>query len=110
LTSIYSGFDIGGWDGIPGYLPRTEIFKDMYLAGICLNHRFEYVSSILGVDVYGLTSFRVGKGFESFFQDFTWSPDFGGAAGVGLSTAFGDIILGAGVNDQGEFAYYLMIN
>jgi NTE family protein len=110
LTSIYSGFDIGGWDGIPGYLPRDEIFKDMYLAGICFNHRFEYVSSILGVDVYGLTSFRVGKGFESVFQDFTWSPDFGGAAGVGLSTAFGDIILGAGVNDQGEFAYYLMIN
>lgn len=110
LTSLYSGFDIGGWDGIPGYLPRREIYKDIYLAGISFHHRFEYISSILGIDVYGLSSFRIGKGFENVIQEFTWSPDFGGAAGVGLNTALGDIILGAGVNDKGEFAYYLMIN
>jgi NTE family protein len=110
LTSVYSGFDIGGWDGIPGYMPKSVINNDIFLAGLSFSHRFGEVSKILGFDVYALSSIKIGKSWENVFEDCSFSPDFGGSAGLGMSTTFGDIIVGAGVNNKGEFAYYLMIN
>ena len=103
-------FDIGGWDGIPGYLPESLTFRDAVLAGIGFRQRFGFISDAIGMGMYVVGRFRMGNGWEVFPAPQDISFRFGGELGIGLDTVLGELILGAGMNQQGDLAWYLMFN
>ncbi len=110
FTNRQLSFDIGGWDGIPGYLTSKEIYDDVFLIGAAYQHRFETLSQVLGVDIYGITEFKVGNGWDDFpeFEELTLK--YGSAMGLGINSFFGDVILGIGINQDAQLAYYILMN
>lgn len=103
-------FDVGGWDGVPGYLPEALTSRDAVLAGIGLRQRFGFISEAIGMDTYLVGRFRLGNGWDVFPAPPDITFRFGGELGVGFDTILGELILGAGMNQQGDLAWYLMFN
>ena len=111
FTNRQMGFDIGGWDGIPGYLTSRNVYNDALMIGVAYQHRFKTISEVIGADIYGITQFRLGNGWD----EFPGSPDeidlkFGSGAGIGISSFLGDVIIGVGINQDAGVAYYILMN
>lgn len=99
-----------GWDGIPGYIPKEFGFDDILLQGFSFSHRFAELSSILSMDVYALGKIRFGfgKNRDVPLSDVEFTGGIG--AGIGLKNILGEMIFGAGLNEFGDFAFYVIMN
>ena len=110
IVAPWNCFDIGGWDGIPGYLPEFLACTDALMVGGGYRQRIPFVSDAIGMDTYTIVQFRAGNGYAGFPGWDNISVRFGGAMGVGINTILGEMIIGAGINHNLEMAYYLLFN
>ncbi len=110
FTTKQQSFDIGGWDGIPGYLFDHMIVDDAFLLGLQYQQRFGDFSDILGLDFYGIGQIRVGNGWDDFPDPADFSVKYGASLGLGVKSFLGDVILGIGMNQDAQLAYYLVMN
>ncbi len=110
ITAPWTCFDIGGWDGIPGYLPEFLACSDALMAGIGYQQRLAEVSEALNMDTYLIGQFRAGNGYTVFPG---WDQNairFGASFGIGIDTIIGEMIIGAGVNQDLRMGYYVLFN
>jgi hypothetical protein len=101
---------VGGWDGIPGYLPEFLACTDALTVGVGYRHRIPVLSEAIGMDTYAIAQFRAGNGYDGFPGWDDISVRFGGSAGFGVDTILGEMIVGVGLNQSLELAYYLLFN
>lgn len=103
-------FDIGGWDGVPGYLPDYRIRDHVIMLGSSYQHRFEDLSETLGVDCFAVGQLRGSMDWENGL--FVEEPDlsYGASVGIGITSFLGDLLLGYGLNEELEGAMYLLLN
>ena len=78
--------------------------------GCRYQQRFEELSEILGADIYAVGEARIGNGWDDFWAVDDFSVKYGVGIGVGIRSFLGDIVIGAGMNQNGETAYYLLMN
>jgi len=110
IAAPWTCFDVGGWDGIPGYLAEFLACTDAMTVGVGYRHRIPFISEAIGMDTYAIAQFRAGNGYDGFPGWDNISIRFGGAAGFGVDTILGEMIIGVGVNQSLELAYYLLFN
>ncbi|MCF7942408.1 MAG: patatin-like phospholipase family protein [Spirochaetia bacterium] len=103
-------FDLGGWDGVPGYLPDHQVVDDIAMTGVQYQYRFDSLSEQLGIDIYGLGQARAGVTWEGTPSLEVMDLSYGAALGIGFSSFLGDVVIGAGINQNLEAAYYLLFN
>lgn len=61
-------FDVGGWDGIPGYLPEFLACTDALTVGLGYRQRIPFVSDAIGMDTYTIAQLRAGNGYDGFIE------------------------------------------
>ena len=107
----WNQFDLGGWDGVPGYVPRKTVHRDMIRSGVCFYHRFSAISGILGMDVFAVGQVRAGIGWSDDTSSFE-NPDYYGGigAGIGINSVLGELVFSGGVNYRGDWAVYILLN
>ena len=110
IAAPWTCFDVGGWDGIPGYLAEFLACTDAMTVGLGYRHRIPLISDAIGMDTYAIAQFRAGNGYDGFPGWDNISVRFGGSAGFGIDTILGEMIIGVGVNQSFELAYYLLFN
>ena len=59
-------FDVGGWDGIPGYLPEFLACTDALTVVLGYRQRIPFVSDAIGMDTYTIAQLRAGNGYDGF--------------------------------------------
>jgi len=110
IVSPRNYFDLGGWDGLPGLISEDQLRSDVLLAGVGYRQRMPLVSKAIGMDSYYMGHVRLGTGYDDFPGWSQLPVQVGAAAGIGLSTVMGDLVLGIGVNNTLDIAYYLLFN
>ena len=110
ITAPWTCFDIGGWDGIPGYLPEFLACSDALMAGLGYQQRLSEVSEALNMDTYLIGQFRAGNGYTEFPGWDQVAIRFGASFGIGIDTVIGELIMGAGVNQDLDLGFYLLFN
>ncbi|MBQ7507713.1 MAG: patatin-like phospholipase family protein [Spirochaetales bacterium] len=116
MRNVYTEY--GGWDGMPGYAAGT-LYSDFITGGIGLQIELKrgFANRFLSIEIRGGVrsehkyAFIVGEEFSSMipFSDSFQAWDLGIAAGLGLGTPVGDIIIGAGFNKDLQLALYLEV-
>lgn len=116
MRDVYTEY--GGWDGMPGYAAGT-LYSDFITAGVGLQIELKrgFANRFLSIEIRGGVrsehkyEFIVVKEFSSMipFSDSFQAWDLGIAAGLGLGTPVGDIIIGAGFNKDLQLALYVEV-
>ena len=109
---LYPDFllDVGGWEGIPGYMPGVLPGTHALLIGAGYRHRLPSVSRTIGMDSFLIAGIRAGNGYTGFPGWDSLSLRYGGVVGIGIDTPAGNVMSGVGLNDQLGFAWYLVFN
>jgi|GEM_PF-2831870 len=103
--------DLGGWDGIPGYPPNKLTYSDAVLGGLTVFNQFPSLTGILDMEVYAVSRFSAGLGWDDAFNTWDeWNLYSGASLGVGIDSILGELVFGVGISLQGDTAFYLMLN
>ena len=112
--------EYGGWDGVPGYAIGSR-YSEFIMGGLGIQVSLKpgFISNFLALVVragirsdikYGWTGLLDNPDFDSmvpFSSLNTKRWDLGVSIGYGVSTPIGDLIFGAGFNNQKQLALYV---
>ncbi len=106
---IGAQFTLGGFDSLPGLVPHQLHGPYYLLEEVEYRFRLGRLSPAMGKGVYLILKGAAGNVYQTE-REIDWGDQIGSvAAGVGLDTGFGPILLGAGLAEGEQVRYYFSV-